>query len=192
MRKKNLSPKNSPVYIEKTILSGLLVLNRPVYHDDRGFFREIFHSNELDEVLATKFLPIQANHSRSEPGVIRALHAENWNKLVYPVSGTMFSAIVDIRPESSTFGKFATFIFHHYDRKALFIPRGFANSICVLGDEPVDYVYLVDAYYTGADTRAIAWDDPDLNIKWPIKKPVISQRDRSNPTLRQLFPDKFK
>ncbi len=178
-------------YIKNTSIEGLRILERPTFADDRGFFREVFHLDELESELGVKFSPVQMNHSRSMPGVIRALHAENWNKLVYPVSGQMFAAIVDIRPESKTFGKVETFSFDKENRKALFVPKGMANSICVIGDEPVDYVYLVDAYYTGNDTRAIAWDNPDLAIDWPLKNPIVSERDRKNPRLRDLFPEKF-
>ncbi len=178
--------------VNKTSIEGLLVLERPTFNDERGFFREVFHLDELEQVLGFEFKSVQMNHSRSLPKVIRALHGENWNKLIYPLSGEMFAAVVDIRPESSTFGKFETFTFSDKDRFALFIPKGLANSICVTGQEAVDYIYLVDKYYDGSDTRAIAWNDPDLNIDWPIKDPIISERDRNNPALRDLFPEKFK
>ena len=177
--------------IKKTSIEGLLVIERPTFADDRGFFREAFRLNELEEA-GVKFNPVQWNHSKSLPRVIRALHAENWNKLVYPITGKMFAAIVDIRPDSKTFGKVETFNFDEETPKALFISKGLANSICVTGETPVHYMYLVDAYYTGGDTRAVAWDDPDLNIDWPIKNPIISERDRNNPRLRELFPEKFK
>lgn len=178
--------------ITKTKIPGLLVIQRPTYPDDRGFFREVYRQNELKEFIGFDFQPVQQNHSLSKPQVIRAIHAENWNKLVYPVTGEMFAAIVDIRPEEKTFGMVETFTFSPEDQKALFIPKGLANSICVMGDEPVNYVYLVDDYWDGTDTRAVAWDDPDLNIQWPVKNPVVSERDRQNPTLRELFPEKFK
>lgn len=178
-------------YITKTSISGLLVIERPTFPDERGFFREIFRFDDLEKVSGIKFNIVQANHARSLPRVIRALHAENWNKLVYLLRGSVFSAVVDIRPDSSTFGKYATFKFDEGSRKALFIPRGLANSICVVENEPADYLYLVDAYYDGRDRRAVAWDDPDLNIKWPIEDPIISERDRHNPTLREMFPEKF-
>ena len=67
-----------------------------------------------------------------------------------------------------------------------------ANSFCVTGNIDVDYLYLVDAYYDGTDTTAIAWDDPDLAINWPIKDPILSQRDKNNPRFRELFPEKFR
>jgi dTDP-4-dehydrorhamnose 3,5-epimerase len=178
-------------FVQETAIPGLLLLSRPTNRDDRGFFREVFHMDELEAACGCQFGVRQWNHSMSRPGVIRALHAENWNKLVYPVTGRMFAAIADIRPESPTFARVETITFDEAEHKALFIPKGLANSICVLGDAPVHYLYLVDAYYDGKDTRAVAWDDPDLAIAWPIENPILSQRDRSNPTLRQLFPDKF-
>lgn len=178
--------------VKTTSLKGLLKLERPTFEDERGFFREVFHLDELEKAIGFGFKPIQMNHSLSKPRVLRALHAENWNKLVYPVSGKMFAAVVDIRPDSQTFGKFETFEFSDEERFAIFIPAGFANSICNIGDEDVDYVYLVDKYYDGTDTKSIAWDDPDLEISWPIKDPIISERDKNNPRLRDLFPEKFK
>src|SRR3989339_2128972 len=98
-------------YINKTSIPGLFVIERPTFNDERGFFREIFRLNDLEKETGVKFNIIQANHSRSLPGVIRALHAENWNKLVYPVRGKIFSAVVDIREDSDTFGKYETFTF---------------------------------------------------------------------------------
>lgn len=188
--------KNNPDFslhiIEKTSILGLLVIKRPTFKDERGYFKEVFRQDGLEKTAGIKFSPIQWNHSYSKPRVIRALHAENWNKIVYPVTGKMFAALVDIRPDSKTFGEYETFTFDGKDLKALFIPKGLANSICVLGSTPVHYLYLVDAYYSGKDTRAIAWDDPDIGIDWPITDPIISERDRNNPRLRDLFPEKFK
>lgn len=182
---------NTQKYIKQTSINGLFIIEREANSDQRGFFREVFHLDELQNVSGMYFQPVQMNHSFSLPRVIRALHAENWNKLIYPVTGKMFTAVVDIRPDSETFKKVETFEFNNDHRFALFISKGIANSICVIGDEPVDYLYLVDKYYDGTDTKAVAWDDPDLNIDWPIKDPILSERDKNNPTLRELFPDKF-
>lgn len=179
-------------YIKKTSMPGLLILERPVFEDERGFFREIFHMDELEKELGFEFKPVQMNHSRSLPGVLRGLHGEQWNKMIYPVTGRAFLAIVDLRQDSPSFAKVETFIIDDGHRYGLFIPNGFANSICVIGENPVDYIYLTDAYWDGTDQRAVAWDDPDLSISWPIKDPVISERDKNNPKLRDLFPEKFK
>lgn len=178
--------------IKATSIPGLFVVDRSTFSDERGFFREVFHLDELVAASGINFTPIQWNHSRSLPGVIRGLHIEPWNKLVYPVSGEMFAAIADVRPDSETFGKVEAFTFDDSHKYALFLAEGLANSVCVTGDVPVDYVYLVDAYYGGKPTKAIAWDDPDLVIDWPIKNPIISKRDQENIKLRDLYPGKFK
>lgn len=181
-------PENN--YITATDLPGVFVISRPTRSDNRGFFREIVHFDELNAATGFDFVPKQVNHSLSLPHVIRALHAENWNKLVYPLTGKIFIALIDIRPKSPQFSHYITFTINTAaDLYAIFVPRGVANSICVVGDTPVNYVYLADAYYDGTDTTAVAWNDPDLNIPWPIKAPLISERDCHNPTLRQLFPD---
>ncbi len=186
--------KKMPEFVKSTSIEGLIVIERPTFPDERGFFHEIFRGNQLQE-LGINFKPVQMSHSMSEPRVIRAIHTESWNKLIYPVTGKMFAAIVDVRPESKTFGKHEEFVFDNTKKDsthmALFLPRGMGNSICVIGDEPVHYVYAVDEYWDNSKSRGIAWDDPDLNIAWPIKNPIISERDRHNPRLRELFPNKF-
>ena len=183
-------------FINKTSISGLFVIERPVFKDDRGFFHEIFRLNDLEKVTGIKFNPVQWSHSLSLPKIIRAIHSEDWNKLVYPVTGKMFAAIADVRPDSPTFRKVESFTFDNTEEnsthKALFLSKGLGNSICVVGNQPVDYVYLVDEYWDNSKARGIAWDDPDLAIKWPISDPIISERDRQNPRLRDLYPNKFK
>lgn len=188
LRRKNLMDNK---FIKTTPIPGLLILERPKFADERGFFREILHINEIEEILNIEFKGVQMNHAYSKPGVIRGIHAENWNKIICPINGEVFVAIVDIRPEESTFGKVETFVINDENRIGLFVSKGLANSYAITGSEGVDYIYLVDAYYDGLDQRAIAYNDPDLNINWPVKNPVISERDKNNPKLRELFPEKF-
>ncbi len=179
--------------VKKTSIEGLLVIERPTFNDERGFFREVFRFNEFEDFSGVNFKPVQINHSLSHPGLIRGIHAEGWNKIAYPMTGQVFLALVDIRPDSKTFGKYETFEFDtEKEHKALYIPKGIANSFCVTGEKDVNYLYFVDAYYDGKDTTAVAWDDPDIGIKWPIAGPILSERDKNNPRLRDLFPEKFK
>jgi dTDP-4-dehydrorhamnose 3,5-epimerase len=189
---KNKTGKFAEHAIKKTSIDGLLIIERPIFKDERGFFKEIFRIDALEKEIGKKFHFKQANHTYSKPRVIRGLHAEGWNKIIAPVSGKVFIAIVDIRPESKTFAKIETLTIDEKSPKAIYIPKGLANSFCVLGSKPAHYLYLVDAYYDGSDTTAIAWDDPDLNINWPIKNPVISERDKNNLTMREKFPEKYK
>lgn len=178
--------------VKKTSIDGLLVIEMPAHPDERGFFREVFHLNEIEKTLGIKFNPVQLNHARSKPKVLRGIHGENWNKLIYPVNGEIFVAIVDIREDSATFGKYETFTISDQNRIALFISNGLANSYVVVGEREVDYLYLVDKYYDGSPTKAIAFDDPDLNIAWPIADPIISERDKNSIKLREMSPEKFK
>jgi dTDP-4-dehydrorhamnose 3,5-epimerase len=145
--------------------------------------------DELAEQLGRTPELRQGNHSRSAPGVVRGFHAEPWDKFVYVVRGTALCAIADIRPDSPTFGEVETFTLGDApgERVRLFISEGLANSFCCLTD--VDYVYDVSGYYEpGVDKRAVAWDDPDLGVAWPVADPVVSDADRGNPTLRERFP----
>lgn len=178
-------------FVKKTSIDGLLILQRPTHKDGRGFFREIFHLNEIEKKLGIEFKGLQMNHALSKPRVLRGIHAENWNKIIAPLNGEVFAAIVDIRPDSITFGQSEIFTINDENRIALFISKGLANSYCVTGQSNVDYVYLVDSYYDGSDQKAVAFDDPDINISWPISDPVVSERDKNNPKLRDLFPEKF-
>lgn len=177
--------------VKKTKIKGLYVIDRPTFPDNRGFFKEVVRIDALVKELGLDYVPKQWNHAVSKPKVLRGIHAENWNKIVYPVTGKVFLAIADIRIESKTFGKVETFIADDNNRFALYITKGLANSVCNIGSIDSVYMYLVDAYYDGSDTKAIAFNDPDLNVPWPVKNPILSERDKNNPSLRDLFPEKF-
>ncbi|MBW3576647.1 MAG: dTDP-4-dehydrorhamnose 3,5-epimerase family protein [Actinobacteria bacterium] len=179
--------------VEATEIDGLLVVRWETFEDERGFFRQTYQIRELEGPLGRTPTLVQGNHSRSEPGVLRGFHAEPWDKLVYVARGTAMAAIVDIRPDSATFGEVATF--HLGDppqgqRIRLFISEGLANSFCAYGTSPVDYIYDVSDYWRDdLDKRSVAWDDSDLGVDWPVDHPIVSDADRTNPTLRRLFPD---
>ncbi|MFC1710320.1 dTDP-4-dehydrorhamnose 3,5-epimerase family protein [Patescibacteria group bacterium] len=178
--------------VRKTPISGLFIIKKPIYKDERGNFRELVRVSELKEATGVDFKFKQWSFSNSKPKVIRALHSEDQNKIIFPVNGELFAAYVDVREDSKTFGKVFTHTFDGVDNEAIFIPKGVANSICVTGNKPVNYMYLIDEYYDPKKTKGIAWDDPDLAIDWPVKDPIISERDRNNPTLREVFPKMFR
>ena len=179
--------------VEETAIAGLLVVRWQTFEDERGFFRQTYQVQELEEALGRTPVLRQGNHSRSDPGVLRGFHAEPWDKLVYAVRGNAMAAIADIRLDSPTFGEVESF--HLGDppsgeRIRLFISEGLANSFCTYGDGICDYVYDVSDYWReGIDKPSVAWDDPDLDVDWPVDEPVLSDADRSNPTLREMFPD---
>ncbi len=175
-------------------IKGVLIIERSAVSDERGFFREVWREVLLKE-KGIEFLPVQMNHSMSETGAIRGIHAERWDKLVYSATGKMWVPVVDLRPESATFGQYEEFLFDNtggnLPKRALFLPKGIGNSICAI-EGPVHYFYLVNAYWTPGSSFAIKPFDEDLNIKWPIKNPIVAEKDLNAKSLRETFPDKFK
>ncbi|HEX2027907.1 MAG TPA: dTDP-4-dehydrorhamnose 3,5-epimerase family protein [Nitriliruptorales bacterium] len=179
--------------VETTPIEGLLVVRWQTFEDERGFFRQTYQLRELETVLGRTPVLRQGNHSRSQSGVLRGFHAEPWDKLVYVTRGTAMAAVADIRPDSPTFGDVVTFQLGDPpggERLRLFISEGLANSFCAYGGSATDYVYDVSDYWRdGLDKPSVAWDDPDLAVRWPVDEPVMSDADRTNPRLRELFPD---
>lgn len=176
--------------VERTAIDGLYVVVWPTHGDDRGFFRQTYQMSELAAAVGEQPTLRQGNHSRSAAGALRGFHAEPWDKLVYVARGTAMCAVADIRPTSPTFGDVATFTLGDPpgERLRLLIGTGLANAFCAITE--TDYLYDVTAeWYPEADKRAVAWDDPDLAVAWPVPQPVVSEADRANPTLRSRFPD---
>jgi len=178
------------VAVERTGIEGLFVVRWDTHGDERGFFRQTYQRSDLEAGIGHAPTFRQGNHSRSEAGVLRGFHAEPWDKLVYVVRGRAFCAIADIRPDSATFGSVATFELGDApgERIRLYVTQGLANSFLTLDD--TDYLYdVTDEFRPGMVKPSVAWDDPDLAVDWPITDPVLSEADRHNPTLRELFPD---
>lgn len=185
--------------IFKTKISGLFYIDSKVHADNRGFYREIALIPDLDKLRGEKFEIKQLNHSNSNKNVIRGIHSENWNKLVTVTHGVCLCVLADIRPQSPTFLQKEYFVLGYGNNSplpgALFITHGIGNSFFTL-EGPSEYMYAVDKLYRERDTtgdRAISLFDEDLNIQWPGTKDkmIISDRDKSSITLRELYPDKF-
>jgi dTDP-4-dehydrorhamnose 3,5-epimerase len=166
--------------VTKLDLEGLLLVELDVHRDERGFFVERFNLDRFHEHgLLTAF--VQDNHSRSLPGVLRGLHYQYMpaqSKLVGVLRGRIWDVAVDLRPDSPTFGKSACVELSDWNGRLLCIPTGFAHGFCVLGDEPADVLYKVDAAYNPHGEKGILWSDPDLAIDWPIANPIVSARDQ--------------
>ncbi len=165
-------------------LAGLQLIELPVYGDERGFFVERFqHERFAQHGLSTNF--IQDNHSRSAPGVLRGLHYQYnpyQGKLVGVVRGRIWDVAVDLRPDSSTYGQHVCAELSDMNGLLLWIPPGFGHGFCVLGDEPADVIYKVDARYNPQGEGGVQWNDPDLAIPWPVKEPIVSARDERLPS----------
>lgn len=168
-------------------IPDLVIVEPRVFTDHRGFFLESFHRLRFEEA-GLDLRIVQENHSYSVRGVLRGLHFQNPNpqgKLVRVVRGEVFDVAVDVRRGSPTFGRWAGVTLSETNRKALYIPPGFAHGFVVTGEE-ADVIYGCTDLYDPESDRALAWDDPELGIEWPVIDPIISKKDRSAPTLRQL------
>jgi dTDP-4-dehydrorhamnose 3,5-epimerase/reductase len=174
--------------IEPGPLDGLFVIGLDVHDDDErpgGSFREVFHAEAFTRQGVPPFRPVQWNISESTGGTLRGFHAEPWSKLVHVAAGSVFAAIADIRADSPTAGH--TWTGQLDPTRALFVGAGLANGFQALSDLAV-YAYLVDRHRSPeAIYPAVAWDDPDLAVAWPITdaRLALSTRDRANPTLRE-------
>jgi dTDP-4-dehydrorhamnose 3,5-epimerase len=168
-------------------IEGLLLVELVVHGDQRGFFVERFRADRFREYgLPTTFA--QDNHSRSAPGVLRGVHYQHTpaqGKLVGVTRGRIWDVAVDIRHDSPTYGRSIGRELSDLNGLLLWIPPGFAHGFCVLGDEPADVLYKVDAPYNPAGEAGIAWDDRDLAIRWPIGEPTVSARDRELPSFAE-------
>jgi dTDP-4-dehydrorhamnose 3,5-epimerase len=176
------------VSVQSTTIAGLFVVRQPTHGDERGFFRQTYQRSELADAIGHEPTFAQGNHSRSTAGVLRGFHAEPWDKFVYVARGTAFCAVADIRDDSPTLGAVETFLLGDApgERVRLFVSEGLANAFCALTE--VDYLYDVGAEWRAdVPKRAVAWNDPDLAVVWPVPDPVVSEADRANPTLAELL-----
>ena len=162
----------------ETGIEGLVVLEPAVFGDERGFFMETFNAAEFAKAgLPTEWL--QDNYSRSTKGVLRGLHFQEPNpqgKLVRAVVGAVWDVAVDLRKGSKTFGQHYGLELSAENKKAFYVPKGFAHGFCVLTDI-ADFVYKCTNLYSPKDEGGLRWDDPELKIDWPIKNPSLSQKD---------------
>ncbi len=177
-----------PFEFKRLEIEDVILVKPKVFPDNRGYFMEMFREDMFIEGgIKTRF--VQDNHSYSRKGVLRGLHFQyepySQAKLVFCAKGTIFDVAVDIRPDSPTFGKHVSVILSDMNHYMLFIPRGFAHGFQVLSDEAYVF-YKVDNYYAPGHEGDIIWNDPDLNITWPIKEPILSEKDKKWPRLSEL------
>ena len=171
----------------ETRIDGLVLIEPRVISDDRGFFFETFRADEYAE-LGVDGPFVQDNHSRSVRGTVRALHFQlqpGQAKLVRTARGSIWDVAVDLRSDSPTYGQYEAFELTDENARQIFVPVGFAHGFCVTS-ETADVTYKVSSYYEGATERGIAFDDPAIGIPWPVDEPLVSDRDRTNPTLEEI------
>ena len=162
-----------------------------LFNDDRGYFFENFnHSAFKQDQIDLNF--IQENFSKSKKHVIRGLHFQKnpkaQAKLVTAVSGEIFDVAVDLRKNSLTYGKWVSEILSETNHKSLYIPKGFAHGFCVLS-EGATVMYKINQEYSPDHEQGIIWNDPDIDISWPISESIISEKDQNLPLFRNQTYD---
>jgi dTDP-4-dehydrorhamnose 3,5-epimerase len=171
---------------KKLDIPEVILVTPNSFPDKRGFFLETFKESEFaSNGIKTRF--VQDNFSHSSKGVLRGLHYQKnpkaQAKLVTALRGEIFDVAVDIRENSPTFGKWVGEILSENNHKLLYIPEGFAHGFCVLSEE-ADVLYKVSTEYSPEHEEGIIWNDPDINIIWPIDKPILQEKDSKLPFLK--------
>jgi dTDP-4-dehydrorhamnose 3,5-epimerase len=167
-----------------TPLLGVLVFEPKVFGDDRGFFMESFNARVFAQATGWEPRFVQHNHSRSARGVLRGLHYQidpaAQGKLVRVVQGRVFDVAVDLRRSSPTFGRSFGLELTAENKRQLWIPEGFAHGFVTLSPS-ADFLYYTTRFYSPEHERAIAWNDPELAISWPLDgfEPTLSAKDRA-------------
>lgn len=177
--------------IIKTDIDGVFIIEPKVFGDSRGYFFESFNAREFALKTGLDVNFVQDNESMSHYGVLRGLHFQNppyaQSKLVRVVQGKVVDVAVDIRRGSPTYGKYVMAELTGENHRQFFVPRGFAHGFAVLSDVAV-FQYKCDNFYAPASEGAIAWNDPDIAIPWPVPASDVelSEKDRKHPFLKDI------
>jgi dTDP-4-dehydrorhamnose 3,5-epimerase len=174
--------------IIKTKFDEAVVIEPKAFGDHRGFFMESYNA-ELFKKNGIELTFVQDNQSLSrESGVLRGLHYQlnpkAQSKLIRVLTGAIYDVIVDIRKGSPTYGEWEGFILSEANKRQLLVPKGFAHGFCTLTPD-TNVFYKVDEYYSPENDRGILWNDPALDIKWPVSEPILSEKDTKHPTLAE-------
>lgn len=173
--------------IKKTKFKDLILINNKSFKDRRGYFKELL----LEKNLKKKFPFLVMSFSKKN--VIRGLHLQTRNsqgKFISVIKGKIFDVVIDLRKKSKTYGKSMSVILSEKNSKSIFIPPGFAHGFCALSKENY-IVYSCTKYRNKRYEIGIKYNDKDLKINWPIKNPIISNKDRKNLSFKE-FKDKIK
>lgn len=176
-------------------IDGLVVIEPNVFADERGFFLESFNERAFSTEMEKHGFPVprfvQDNHSSSQKAVLRGLHFQRepfaQGKLVRVVSGAAYDVVVDLREHSRTFKQWFAIELSASNHKMLWIPPGFAHGFQALEDG-TQFLYKTTSYYHRESEGAVRWDDPTLNIPWPLTPPLLSEKDQAAPLLGEVAP----
>ena len=173
--------------ITKTKLDGVVIIEPEVFGDNRGFFMESWNKKKMAEAgLDYDF--VQDNHSKSTvKGTLRGIHFQKGDKaqakLVRCVKGAVFDVTVDLRRNSPTFKQWVGVELSEENKRQLLIPRGFGHGFVTLTDD-VEFLYKADNYYAPEADAGIRWNDPEIGVEWGVEEPILSEKDKKNPFLK--------
>lgn len=175
-----------PFRFTRTAIPDVVIIEPPVFSDERGFFMETYKRSEFAAYgIAENF--VQCNHSKSERGILRGLHYQKHPKaqakLVRAASGEIYDVVVDLRSGSPTYAQWFGATLSAENRKMLYVPGGFAHGFCVTSTE-AEILYMATAEYAPELEAGVIWNDSELAIDWPVAEPVLSRRDRAWPALK--------
>ena len=176
----------------KTEIEGLVIVEPKVFGDHRGFFMESWSERAFAEA-GLNYTFVQDNHSSSTvKGTLRGIHFQRGDKaqakLVRCVRGRVLDVAVDLRPGSPTYKKWVAVELSEENKRQLLIPRGFGHGFVTLTDN-VEFLYKADNPYAPESEGGIRWNDPELNIDWGLQNPVLSDKDKVNPFLKDAVTD---
>ena len=182
--------------IEEAGIQGCFIIQDDIFEDTRGYFFESFNKETFRKLTGLQIDFVQDNQSHSKKNVLRGLHFQRGEyaqaKLVRVLQGTVLDIAVDLRKESTTFGKYLAIELSAVNRKQLFIPRGFAHGFVVLS-ETADFFYKCDQYYNKATECGLQYNDRDIAIDWKVdaQQLSINEKDRHNFSLKELVLKKL-
>ena len=175
--------------VTNTIIEGVKIIEPEVHKDHRGFFLETFQTHKYNNLLNLELNFVLDTFSRSIYNVLRGLHFQQnkpQGKLIQVVRGKIFDVAVDIRKNSSTFGKWFSQILSDDNHKQIWIPPGFAHGFQVLSSF-ADVEYKFNEYYFPEDEKCLIWNDLEVNIEWPLSSPKLSDKDLKGKKLKELI-----
>lgn len=175
-----------------TAIDGVVIIEPRVFRDSRGFFLETYQQDRYaGHGISETF--VQDNLSYSVKNTLRGLHFQIRKpqaKLVQAVVGEILDVVVDLRPGSTTFGKWEAVTLSAESCRQLFIPCGMAHGFQVLSDTAL-FLYKCSDFYDPEDEAGVLWNDPDIGIDWPLSQPIISDKDRRHPRLKDIPPERL-
>jgi len=171
----------------KTKFKDLIIIQNNIFNDGRGYFKELL----LEKNLKKKFPFLVMSYSKKN--ILRGLHLQKQNsqgKFISVIKGKIFDVALDLRNNSKTYGKYFSIILSEKNSKSVYIPPGFAHGFCTLDKENY-IIYSCTKYRDKKSEIGIKYDDKEIKIKWPIKKPILSSKDKKNLTFKD-YKKKFK